>query len=246
MRHGNTLTKTLAATAGCAAAAAALCASTPANAVPTATTAAVLPSTSIGPAGDNFSAQLFGGLTVNVGGIVGSCTLSAAAGTIPVAPGNSNPSGPVTVSLGSPVAQNCSANLGIAKLSFATSGNWTMSFQNGSPIVGTLTIPQNGAVATVSGLVNCTITTATNGPASLNGTWSNGTNSTSSPSTLSITNAQLPVQVSGSGGAGSSNLGSSLSSGGSSGCPGAGTLSLTATYNVLDTSNPALPVTVGA
>ncbi|WP_199742636.1 hypothetical protein [Nocardia stercoris] len=220
MRTSYSLTRTLAATAGCAAAAAATFAVIPASAAPVGT------GTSVGPAGAPFSAQNIGNVNIQLGSFTITCTASAAAGTLPAAPANSSASGPISVSIGAPTLSNCSTSLATID-SVTASGNWTITGQYGSPIGGTLTVPQNGVVVKTSGLASCTVTAAPSGPVSLAGTWTNGTDSASNPSKISVTNGQVPTSVSGS----------FL-------CP-SGTASLTATYGVRDTASSATPIVVG-
>lgn len=201
--------------------------------------AAAQSSTTITPAGDYAKASLKSGTTASfsiAGFLTTSCNQSVSQPTsplgsnsknrIPAAPGNHNPSGPVTLPVNAPTFTNnggpCPTNIG-ATTTTTTSGSWTLSGQNGSPITGYLTVPQNGAVVTTSN--GCTITIAPSGPVNVNGTWSNGGGKT--PSRLTISNAPVPVSVSGG-----------------FGCFGS-SASFTATYDVTDVSNTSSVITVG-
>lgn len=195
-------------------------------------------STTITPAGDYAKASLKSGTTASfsiAGFMTTTCNQSVSQPTsplgtdtknkIPAAPGNHNPSGPVTLPVNAPSFTNnggaCPTNIG-ATTTTTTSGNWSLSGQYGSPITGYLTVPQNGAVVTTSN--GCTITIAPSGPVNVNGTWTNGGGKT--PSRLTISNAPVPISVSGG-----------------FGCFGS-SASFTATYDVTDVSNTSAVVTV--
>ncbi|RMI34917.1 hypothetical protein [Nocardia stercoris] len=208
--------KTLAATAGVVAAA---CVAGPAL--------AGSGGTQVGPAGAPFAATLSGSLSVNVGSITASCTISTASGTLPAAPANATTSGPITVNIGTPTVSGCSAPF--TSISVQTSGNWTISGSyDASGITGSLNIPQNGISAQTSGLLNCGGIAPPSGPVSVPGTWTNGTDSLNNPSQVNVSGT-VPVTVSGGG----------L-------CPtGSGTVVLSATYAVKDSANSAVPIIIG-
>jgi hypothetical protein len=195
-------------------------------------------STTITPAGDYAKASLASGSTASfsiAGFLTTTCNQSVSQPTsplgtntknkIPAAPGNHNPSGPVTLPVNAPTFTNnggpCPTNIG-ATTTTTTSGNWTLSGQYGSPITGYLTVPQNGAVVSTSN--GCTITIAPNGPVNVSGTWTNG--SSKAPSKLTISGAPVPVSVTGG-----------------FGCFGS-SASFSATYSVSDVSNTSAVVTV--
>jgi hypothetical protein len=197
-------------------------------------------STTITPAGDYAKASLRSGTNAQftiAGFLSVTCNQSTSAPTsplgtntknkIPAAPGNHNPSGPVSLPVNAPNFTNnggaCPTSISGVTASTTTSGSWTLSGQNGSPITGSLTIPQNGAVTTTSN--GCTITVAPNGPVTVSGTWTNGNSRT--PSRIAISGASVPVSVSGG-----------------FGCFGS-SASFTATYDVTDVSNTSAVVTVG-
>ncbi|KOU49004.1 hypothetical protein ACWGCI_03570 [Streptomyces sp. NPDC054949] len=190
-------------------------------------TAAPLPlagSTTVTPAGHAFKATLSGKATLKAGSVTVTCTVSVSTGTVPAAPGNNNPAGAVTSPITPPTYSSCSASLPGVTPTVTTSGAWTVSMQNGSPITATLKVPVGGLVVTTSGLANCTVTAAPSAPANVGGTWTNG-----APPSLTFTNASVPVTVTGG-----------------FGCPTSATSStFNALYKVTDTTNPAQQITVG-
>ncbi|MCX5072283.1 hypothetical protein OHA84_29855 [Streptomyces sp. NBC_00513] len=190
-------------------------------------TAAPLPlagSTTVTPAGHAFKATLSGKATLKAGSVTVTCTVSVSTGTVPAAPGNNNPAGAVTSPITPPTYSSCSSSLPGVTPTVTTSGAWTVSMQNGSPITATLKVPVGGLVVTTSGLANCTVTAAPSAPANVGGTWTNG-----APPSLTFTNASVPVTVTGG-----------------FGCPTSATSStFNALYKVTDTTNPAQQITVG-
>ncbi|MFD5885715.1 hypothetical protein ACFWHQ_06950 [Streptomyces sp. NPDC060334] len=190
-------------------------------------TAAPLPlagSTTVTPAGHAFKATLSGKATLKAGSVTVTCTVSVSTGTVPAAPGNNNPAGAVTSPITPPTYSSCSSSLPGVTPTVTTSGAWTVSMQNGSPITATLKVPVGGLVVTTSGLANCTVTAAPSTPANVGGTWTNG-----APPSLTFTNASVPVTVTGG-----------------FGCPTSATSStFNALYKVTDTTNPAQQITVG-
>ncbi|MCY0921072.1 MULTISPECIES: hypothetical protein [unclassified Streptomyces] len=190
-------------------------------------TAAPLPlagSTTVTPAGHAFKATLSGKATLKAGSVTVTCTVSVSTGTVPAAPGNNNPAGAVTSPITPPTYSSCSSSMPGVTPTVTTSGAWTVSMQNGSPITATLKMPVGGLVVTTSGLANCTVTAAPSAPANVGGTWTNG-----APPSLTFTNASVPVTVTGG-----------------FGCPTSATSStFNAVYKVTDTTNPAQQITVG-
>ncbi|MEU9419332.1 hypothetical protein [Streptomyces sp. NPDC048272] len=190
-------------------------------------TAAPLPlagSTTVTPAGHAFKATLSGKATLKAGSVTVTCTVSVSTGTVPAAPGNNNPAGAVTSPITAPTYSSCSSSMPGVTPTVTTSGAWTVSMQNGSPITATLKVPVGGLVVTTSGLANCTVTAAPSAPANVGGTWTNG-----APPSLTFTNASVPVTVTGG-----------------FGCPTSATSStFNAVYKVTDTTNPAQQITVG-
>ncbi|MFD3548715.1 hypothetical protein ACFWUW_24450 [Streptomyces sp. NPDC058655] len=190
-------------------------------------TAAPLPlagSTTVTPAGHAFKATLSGKATLKAGSVTVTCSVSVSTGTVPAAPGNNNPAGPVTSPITPPTYSSCTSSMPGVTPTVTTSGAWTVSMQNGSPITATMKVPVGGLVVTTSGLANCTVVTAPTAPANVGGTWANG-----APSSLTFTNASVPVTVTGS-----------------FGCPTSATSStFNAVYKVADTTNPAQQITVG-
>ncbi|MFJ8666444.1 hypothetical protein [Streptomyces sp. NPDC093600] len=191
-------------------------------------TAAPLPtaaagSTTVTPAGHAFKATLSGKATLKAGSVTISCTVSVATGTVPAAPGNHNPAGPVSSPISAPTYSSCTSSTPGVTPTVTTSGAWQVSMQNGAPITATMTVPTGGLVVKTTGLASCTVVTAPNGPANAPGTWTNG-----APSTLTFTNASVPIKVTGG-----------------FGCPTSATTStFNAVYTVTDTTDPAQQIAV--
>ncbi|MER6315877.1 hypothetical protein ABT237_19150 [Streptomyces sp. NPDC001581] len=190
-------------------------------------TAAPLPaagSTTVTPAGHAFQATLTGKATLKAGSVTVSCTVSVSTGTVPAAPGNSNPAGPVSSPISAPTYSSCTSSIPGVTPTVTTSGAWTVSMQDGSPITATMGLPVGGLVVKTTGLASCTVTAAPTAPANVGGSWANG-----APSTLTFTNASVPVKVTGG-----------------FGCPTSATSStFNAVYRVSDTTDPAQQITVG-
>ncbi|MFD6157624.1 hypothetical protein ACFWF7_36845 [Nocardia sp. NPDC060256] len=180
-------------------------------------------STTVGPAGAAVSAVNVGAVTATAGPVTVTCNTVTATGSVPAAPNNQNPGGPVTVQIGAPSISDCSTNLPGLTATVTTSGTWSVSVQNGSPIVGSLTIPQGGMTVHNSGLATCTTVVAPNGPATVAGTFTNG-----NPSKVT-SNGSAPVKI----------TGGFL-------CPTNSTSgSVSATLALTNTTNPSQPITVG-
>lgn len=189
-------------------------------------TAAPLPlagPTTVTPAGHAFKATLSGKATLKAGSVTVTCTVSVSTGSVPDAPGNHNPAGPVSSPISAPTYSSCTASLPGVTPTVTTSGAWAVSMQHGAPITATMTVPTGGLVVNTSGLATCTVVAAPAAAASVPGTWTNG-----SPSTLTFTNASVPVTVTGG-----------------FGCPTSATTStFNAVYKVTDTTDPAQQITV--
>ncbi|MER5934690.1 hypothetical protein [Streptomyces sp. NPDC002054] len=180
-------------------------------------------STTVTPAGHAFQATLSGKATLKAGAVTVTCTVSVSTGTVPAAPGNHNPAGPVSSPISAPTYSSCTASLPGVTPTVTTSGAWQVSMQHGSPITATMTVPTGGLVLKTTGLASCTVVTAPTAPANVPGTWTNG-----SPSTLTFTNASVPVKVTGG-----------------FGCPTSATSStFNAVYKVADTTDPSQQITV--
>ncbi|MFB6823188.1 hypothetical protein ACFCXA_16565 [Streptomyces virginiae] len=181
-------------------------------------------STTVTPAGHAFQATLSGKATFKAGSVTITCTASVATGSVPGAPGNSNPAGPVSSPISAPTYSSCTSSMWGVTPTVTTSGAWSVSMQNGAPVTATMGLPVGGLVVQTSGLASCTVTAAPTAPANAGGTWANG-----SPSTLTFTNVSVPVTVTGG-----------------FGCPTSATTSLfNAVYKVTDTTDPAQQITVG-
>jgi hypothetical protein len=194
--------------------------------------------TTVEPAGHAYTAALASGssATFVVGSTTVTCNQSGTTGAVPPAPGNTNPDGPVA----SPLTPATFANNGGAcptnvlfttarTATNATNGDWTIALQyDPAGSTGTMTIPQAGAVTTISGLASCTITVAPDGPASFTGPLvaGDGTN----PPVLDFSaGVTLPISVTGG-----------------LACPtGATTATFAARYAITDTTDPTVQITVG-
>ncbi|OKI04999.1 hypothetical protein A6A06_10005 [Streptomyces sp. CB02923] len=193
-----------------------------ATALPTGAPVADAPTT-VTPAGHAYAATLGGKATFKAGSVTVTCTVSNANGRVPDAPDNTNDSGPVSNGISAPTYTSCSTSLPGVSATIQTSGAWGVTMQNGAPSTAGLTIPTGGFVLRTSGLASCTVTAAPTGAATVSGTWANG-----APSTLTFTNASVPVKVVGG-----------------FGCPTSSTTStFNATYKVADTTDPASQITV--
>ncbi|MCF6521815.1 hypothetical protein HOY81_01680 [Streptomyces sp. JJ36] len=190
-------------------------------------------STTVGPAGHYFAAELTGNATFTAGPVTVTCTVSGSLPTsptgtdghnqVPEAPGNTNPAGPVDSAINAPGYSSCSTSMPGVWATVTTSGTWGVSVQHGSPATATLTVPSGGVVVKTSGLASCTVTAAPDGPAAVGGTWTNG-----SPSELAFSGASVPVDVVGG-----------------FGCPtSADTSDFSATYEITDVTDPASDITV--
>ncbi|MFB6509986.1 hypothetical protein ACFCW4_18350 [Streptomyces virginiae] len=181
-------------------------------------------STTVTPAGHAFQATLSGKATFKAGSVTITCTASVATGSVPGAPGNSNPAGPVSSPISAPTYSSCTSSMWGVTPTVTTSGAWSVSMQNDAPVTATMGLPVGGLVVQTSGLASCTVTAAPTAPANAGGTWANG-----SPSTLTFTNVSVPVTVTGG-----------------FGCPTSATTSIfNAVYKVTDTTDPAQQITVG-
>ncbi|BDM67669.1 hypothetical protein HEK616_11560 [Streptomyces nigrescens] len=191
----------------------------PAMAQPAGTAAA----TTVSPAGHAFTATLSGKATFTAGSVTVTCTTSTSSGQVPAAPGNHNDAGPVSSSTTPATYGSCTTSMPGVSATVTTTGTWGVAMQNGTPATAGLTIPSGGFVLRTSGLASCTVTAAPTAAATVNGTWTNG-----APSTLTFTNASVPVKVVGG-----------------FGCPTSATSStFNAGYQVRDTTDPASQITV--
>ncbi|WP_395371591.1 hypothetical protein OHU45_26500 [Streptomyces tubercidicus] len=179
--------------------------------------------TTVSPAGHSFTATLSGKATFKAGSVTVTCTTSVSSGQVPAAPGNHNPAGPVSSSTTPATYGSCKTSMPGVSATVTTTGTWGVAMQYGAPVAAGLTIPVGGFVLKTSGLASCTVTAAPTSAATVNGSWANGT-----PSTLTFTNASVPVKVVGG-----------------FGCPTSSTSStFNAAYTVSDTTDPASQITV--
>ncbi|MFF4325004.1 hypothetical protein ACFYZT_00620 [Streptomyces sp. NPDC001591] len=204
---------------GMAAAAALTVASATASAAPS----PLAGSTTVTPAGHAFKAALTGKATLKAGSVTVTCSVSVSTGSVPAAPGNHNAAGAVSSPITPPTYSSCTSSMPGVTPTVTTSGAWAVSMQNGSPVTATMTVPAGGLVVHTSGLATCTVTAAPGGAASVPGSWANG-----APSSLTFSNASVPVTVTGG-----------------FGCPTSATSStFNAVYLVSDTTDPAQQITV--
>ncbi|MET8296511.1 hypothetical protein ABZW02_20905 [Streptomyces sp. NPDC005180] len=180
-------------------------------------------STTVTPAGHAFKAALTGKATLKAGSVTVTCAVSVSTGSVPAAPGNHNAAGAVSSPITPPTYSSCTSSMPGVTPTVTTSGAWAVSMQNGSPVTATMTVPAGGLVVHTSGLATCTVTAAPGGAASVPGSWANG-----APSSLTFSNASVPVTVTGG-----------------FGCPTSATSStFNAVYLVSDTTDPAQQITV--
>ncbi|MEW2412898.1 hypothetical protein AB0953_04095 [Streptomyces sp. NPDC046866] len=209
---------------GLAAAGVLSAASATATASPAAAPAPLAGSTTVTPAGHAFKAALSGKATLKAGSVTVTCTVSVSTGAVPAAPGNQNAAGPVSSPITPPTYTSCTSSMPGVTPTVTTSGSWSVSMQDGSPVTATMTVPTGGLVVHTTGLATCTVTAAPAGPANVTAGWVNG-----APPSLTFTNASVPVTVTGG-----------------FGCPTSATSSVfNAVYKVTDTTDPAQQITVG-
>jgi hypothetical protein len=159
-----------------------------------------------------------------------SCAATTTTGTVPAAPGNTNSAGPVSLAMSAPTFSDCSTSTTLVTVNVAASsdgGEWGLALQYESAgTTGTLTIPKGGVVVTISGAANCTVTVAPDGPITVAGTWTPGTDS--APPRLAFSKAKVPVQVAGD-----------------SICPASEKeADFSTTYEITDTTTPGSQITV--
>ncbi|MEV8530446.1 hypothetical protein [Streptomyces sp. NPDC051211] len=208
---------------GLAAAGALTLGAAPSTAAPLPSPLPAAGSTTVTPAGHAFKATLSGKATLKAGSVTVTCTVSVSTGTVPAAPGNHNPAGPVSSPISAPTYSSCTSSMPGVTPTVTTSGAWQVSMQHGSPITATMTVPTGGLVVRTSGLASCTVVAAPTAPAGVPGTWTNG-----APPSLTFTNTSVPVKVTGG-----------------FGCPTSATAStFNAVYKVADTTDPAQQITV--
>ncbi|WP_438297549.1 hypothetical protein [Streptomyces sp. HUAS TT7] len=194
--------------------------------------AALAGGTTVSPAGHRFSASAQGDVVFDAGPVTVTCARSATVPTtgklnqVPAKPGNSSPDGSVVMNINPPTFESCTTNAPGLKASITTNaehGSWQVALQNGAP--ARLIIPAQGFVLKTSGLLNCNVTAAPGAAASAEATWSNG-----APSSLGFSGANIPVKIEGG-----------------FFCPTSITsATITATYKVTDTTDPARSITVSA
>jgi len=194
-------------------------------------------STTVGPAGHNYTAALVAGSTASflVGTTTVNCNQSGTTGAVPAEPGNTSADGPVSSALSPATFANnggaCPTNVLFTTartVSNATNGSWTIGLSyDPAGSTGTMTIPQAGVVTTISGLASCVVTVAPDGPVSFSGPWLQG-DGTTVPVLDFSAGVALPIRVTGG-----------LT------CPtGATAATFTARYTVADSTDPAQRITV--
>jgi hypothetical protein len=179
------------------------------------------------PAGDNFTIANTTNVTFSTSNGAGStwtCTGSTGAGTVPAAANNAS-SGSVTAQLSTAIGfSGCTSPLG--NVTVTESGGEYVDAQSFSPTtsdvdVAAIGVNQNGYTWAIAG--GCTIKYSPNGASPVTGAWTDGTNSTTNPSTVAV-NEQIAMSV-------TSCIGF-----------GASPTVLTVSYKVTDTTNNANPI----
>jgi hypothetical protein len=199
--------------------------------------AAVLPPTTVSPAGDYVSLTLPPGAKVHerVSGTDTVCTSAASRPKLPLGtnaknriPTTNNPStGAVTIPIRKLSIGNCTTSAPLVLVDVDNTSGWQLVLRHkDNTDVASLVIPKNGSIVSVfigAASVFCQATAAPDGPVVVKGKWKNG-----NPSTFTLTDAQIPAEATG-------NLP----------CPqGSVTASITATFHVTNASHPGTPVTV--
>jgi hypothetical protein len=196
--------------------------------------AALLP-TQVSPAGDYLALDLpvGGAATYVIGDITVTCAYSYSHPKAPVGSnirnqiptaGNPTASGPLSFTFNWPWMLDCNTATPGLDASVVTDGSWTLSLRHrATRETFKIKIPKNGILITTSGTAACTITVAPAKATSPGGAWTNG-----SPSQMTLTDARLPVTVTGG-----------------AGCPVATNALFSVTYLVTNVSNPSADITVG-
>jgi hypothetical protein len=173
----------------------------------TPSSSATLSATKLTPRGHYVRASVVPGtaLKVTIGSITSSCTSVTSSPTSPLGTnsrnripvsGNPTVSGPVRVTINRPTISHCTSSLGAAEtMTASTSGTWYAYVQySSSGSTAKLRVPAGGIVVHASGLANCTTTVAPSAAAYVGGHWTNG-----SPSTVTVSKAQIAVHTTGPG-----------------------------------------------
>ncbi len=189
-------------------------------------------STTVTPAGDSFQGNLSRGTTASfsTGSAKLTCSKSSFAGKVPQAPSNTSRTGPLNMDATPPSFTDCPTGNPLTNASVSTNtdnGNWAFAFQNDpAGPKGTVTIPKGGIVGAVTGIANCKVLVAPNGPVTITGDWTPGSASTAAR--LSIHATDVPMKV----------TGGAL-------CPTSQTSgAFSATYDITDTTTPGSQITI--
>lgn len=183
------------------------------------------------PAGDGFTATS-SNVSLKLGIVTVTCTGASMKSTVPVPPNNPTPAGlPVCGPITIPTFTGCSATGGTVTFdaTLTANGSWSYCLSNAGP-TGQLIIPKN-SIDIVAG--PCSATVTPNGSVTISGTWTNGTSATSPnpanpPSKVAFTNVSVPLKTTGG-----------------FPCPAATSGSLSATFEVVDTTNASAAITIG-
>jgi hypothetical protein len=185
--------------------------------------------TTVTPAGDAFSITNTTNATLTTSNGAGStvtCTSSTGAGTVPAATANAS-SGSVTAQLSTPIGfTGCTSTIGTPTVT--ETGGQYIDTQSFSPTtsdvdVAAIGVNQNGYTISFASPLTCVIKASPNGASAVMGAWTDGTNSTTNPSTV-VVNEQIALSFTSCIGAGTS--------------PGVEQVS----YSVKDTTNSANPI----
>lgn len=184
------------------------------------------------PAGDGFTATS-SNMSLKLGAITTvTCTGVSMSSTVPVPPNNPTPAGlPVCGPITIPTFTGCSATIGTRTFdaTLTANGSWSYCLSNTGP-TGQLIIPKNSIAIAAGG---CSATVTPNGSVTISGTWINGTSATSPnpanpPSKVAFTNVSVPVMTAGG-----------------FPCPAAVSGIFSASFDVVNTTNPSAAITIG-
>lgn len=164
------------------------------------------------------------------------CAVSTLTDVMPAEPDNEVPDEPITVDVDTPTVDDCEGVAHIVPFGEVAidvtvtpndeNGSWQMTYDNdgSAPIHADLVVPEDGVVVTIDSPA-CEYNVAPSSPATLEGEWTNGTDSEGDPSTLEYDAVSVPVELE------------------SGTCPSASTASVTGAYEARNdtlTTEPTL------
>ncbi len=213
-----------------------VCLPPPCSSRPLSLSAGAAGATTVWPPGDPYSASLSSSaLELTAGGLEVSCATSTFEGEIPASPDNEDAGDPITLEVGTPSFDDCDgfvhvfgieASVGVTSTANDTNGPWQITYDDDgvNPPTADVVVPEDGVEITLSN--GCTFSVAPSGAASVDGEWTNGSDSDAAPSSLEFVAASVPIQR----------------TGGS--CSSPSSASVTAAYDVLDLDAEVAPVLV--